>query len=491
MEPFDEEFSFMKKKIKKNRKDSDIVMSYPTLIKVSNLAKPDFSPLINKENSFSLKINGSYKKRKLSMPESPIKTPKTKDLTPMKIEGKDLFGSKQNEQSKRKLNFDNVTDESLNIIFNEDNVTKNNGNNFFCESCKSIEKNEKNIENNRMENDFTILKTLSIKKFDEVFKVEENKTKKIYCIKKTSKNSSKNDYKTIQKIFIDIYNNSSTNNANKLGSEFFAEYLDYWFEEENYGLEEENLEYNSKNLFILMTYYPHGDILDYLEKLEQNNYKFTSSFYWDMIFEMMLGLLYFHNSGYLHLDIKPTNFLVDNKGYIKLNDFGLSHKMSELCFLEDIIEGDSAYISKEVFNSINISNLNSKSDVFSLGLTLLEIMAKIDLPSNGKLWQDIRDENFIMPKEFLNNWNIKENETFLKLISQMILPLDKRPYLIELINQYPELLKRYELLKTKQYQKSAEVLLFCEMDNAKNKIYNLNLPSIPSFDSLIYYENEK
>ena len=86
----------------------------------------------------------------------------------------------------------------------------------------------------------------------------------------------------------------------------------------------------------------------------------------NMIFEMMIGLYYFHSKGYIHFDIKPTNFIVDNNGYIKLNDFGLSHKVEELSFMDDIIEGDSRYISKELFeviDKVSISNIDNRCDV--------------------------------------------------------------------------------------------------------------------------------
>jgi hypothetical protein len=70
------------------------------------LAKPDFSPIIDQENNYGLKTKGVYKKRSNLELESPIKTPNTNYFTPIKIEGKDLFGIKEDNQCIRKLNFD-------------------------------------------------------------------------------------------------------------------------------------------------------------------------------------------------------------------------------------------------------------------------------------------------------------------------------------------------------------------------------------------------
>ena len=172
---------------------------------------------------------------------------------------------------------------------------------------------------------------------------------------------------------------------------------------------------------------------------------------------MIIGLLYIHNKGYIHFDIKPTNYLVDDEGFIILNDFGLSHKEKELSYLDDIIEGDSKYISKELFeclDSISLKKINNKTDIFSLGLTILEIIAKIELPSNGQLWKDLRNSGSdILSNKIFVNSNISDIEDFLKLIKKMIKPVNERPSLMELINETSELNKRYELLKIKSYNK--------------------------------------
>ena len=450
----------------------NVTLSYLTPTKVNQLIKPDFSPIIDQENKYGLKTKGIYKRRSNLELESPIKTPNTNYFTPIKIEGKDLFGIKEDNQYMRKLIFDEneckelnlnsgVPDQEMNDFLKKfnmnepDYVSNNNGTSTVNFKKKIIKECE-----NRLEKEFDIIKTIKkpekCEKFDAVYLVQEKKTKKQYCIKKSSKKSNKNNFNNIIKLFDDMQNG---NNNNELGARFCMKYLDYWVENENFELIKEDINYLNKNLFLLLEYYPNGNISDYLEKLENNKYEFALDFYWDIIFEMIMGLLFFHNKGYIHFDIKPTNFIVDNDGFIKLNDFGLSHKVEELSTLEWINEGDSRYISKELFDNcdnISESNIDNRCDVFSLGLTILDIMTKIELKSKGALWQNIRKEDFIMPDEFLKGWNIQDNKEFVELIYEMISPINKRPTLNELIKKHSQLSKRYELLMKNKYHKFSQ-----------------------------------
>ena len=488
----------------KNTIVKNINVFYPTPQKIKQLVKPDFSPITNLENKFGLKTNGSYKKRANLEPESPVKTPSTNYLTPIKIEGKDLFGIKKDNQHCRKLNFDNIENDSKPYNYNKDvldsemnnflnKFNMNEDNNFNTKINPTIETNKNNNKlkecNNRMETQYSIIKRIYEKKLDAAYKVKEKKTGKKYFIKKNSKKSKKNNFSTIQTIFTDM----KKSNSDEIGEQFCMKYLDYWIENEDYELMREDINYRNKNLYILLEYYPLGDVLDYKENLDKNNFVLKADFYWDMIFEMIFGLYYFHSKGYIHFDIKPTNFIVDNNGYIKLNDFGLSHKIEELSHMDDIIEGDSRYISKELFEAIDkvsISSIDNRCDVFSLGLTFLEIMANIELPPKGKLWKDIRSDNYVIPEDILNN--IEDNKQFLELIKQMISPISKRPTLIELINGFPQLKKRYDLLKNKKYKKSCPLMVNFEKENeiSKNCCFT-NISHFDSFSSMNSFINIK
>ena len=391
-------------------------VSNPTSKKFSNLIKPDFSPLIIKENKFIPKTISPNKTTNNIEPEYPIKTFDINLSLSSKIIGKDLFGIKENKNCiKEKKDLEKYT------IKNK-------------------------IRNNNAENNFIIIKTLFEDKFDAIYQVKEKETNKIFGLKRISEYSNKNNFNIMKTTLEDIQKESE---GWVLPKTFCMKLIDYWIEDMN------DL---NKNMYILTQFYTKGDVIAYLENLEKNNFVFTPEFYWDIIFEMIIGLLYIHSKGYIHFDIKPTNYLVDDDGFIILNDFGLSHKEEELSHLNDIKEGDAKYISKELFESIgklSIKKINNKTDIFSLGLTFLEIIAKIELPLNGQLWRNLRDcgHDIISDKIFINS-NISDVEKFLILIKKMISPVDKRPNLMELIKETEELNKRYKLLQIKKYQKS-------------------------------------
>ena len=292
--------------------------------------------------------------------------------------------------------------------------------------------------------------------------------------KKIVKTSPKSNIEALKKITQDFKNND-----NNILNIFCVKILDFWIEKEQFNPLLSDLNFCDKNLYLLTNYYENGDIFDYLEKLEEIHYNFTENFYWDIVFEMIMGLLYVHESGYIHIDIQPGNYLVDENGYLKLNDFSLAIRVNELCIIDDIVEGDAKYISKELFHYKKDTKLNSKCDIFSLGLSLLELIAKIELPYNGQLWHELRDDNFKISENYFDKSNIKNVKDFISLISRMILPFDKRPNLKEIINQFPQLSQRYQLLLNGKYKKNCDIPKFNNKD-----IKNLNLRSIPSQEKL-------
>jgi eukaryotic-like serine/threonine-protein kinase len=78
-----------------------------------------------------------------------------------------------------------------------------------------------------------------------------------------------------------------------------------------------------------------------------------------------------HGHGVLHRDIKPSNLLLDTEGTVWVTDFGLAKAegMDELTHTGDIV-GTLRYMAPERFSGKS----DPRSDVYSLGLTLYELL---------------------------------------------------------------------------------------------------------------------
>lgn len=121
--------------------------------------------------------------------------------------------------------------------------------------------------------------------------------------------------------------------------------------------------------------------------------------------------------GYVHLDIKPDNILVSSQGLLKIGDYGLCVKIPPT--VKTFQEGDSKYIAPELLN-LTVDQLGDAVDIFSLGMTLLTLVLGVELPSNGPLWEKIREPGFDLRKEIKSNLLEEVPDVFYDIISRMI-----------------------------------------------------------------------
>lgn len=99
----------------------------------------------------------------------------------------------------------------------------------------------------------------------------------------------------------------------------------------------------------------------------------------EMILEIAYALCHLHTHGVIHRDLKPENILVDEKGQIKVIDFGIAQLIDPLEIEKSHenwgkkrLVGTPIYMSPE--QRENPENVSYPSDIYSLGIVAYELI---------------------------------------------------------------------------------------------------------------------
>ncbi|HXU23799.1 MAG TPA: protein kinase [Tepidiformaceae bacterium] len=115
------------------------------------------------------------------------------------------------------------------------------------------------------------------------------------------------------------------------------------------------------------------------------------------------ALQYAHEQGVVHCDVKPENVLISEQGVPKVTDFGVAETITRTLSPEQArdIVGTIAYLAPEVIQG---ANADPRSDVYSLGMTLYEMIAG-RLPFSGATPAAAAGQRLAMPAPPLRSFN--------------------------------------------------------------------------------------
>ena len=131
----------------------------------------------------------------------------------------------------------------------------------------------------------------------------------------------------------------------------------------------------------------------------------------------ILGLEYIHYNNILHRDIKPDNLVIDNNGYVKITDFGISREIGKL--IQGESSGTPGYMAPEVMcgkpHSID-------SDYYCLGMMAYEFMKGFRpflCRSNVELKKKAMEKDVVINKlELPEGWGIEAGDFINRLIKR-------------------------------------------------------------------------
>ena len=229
-------------------------------------------------------------------------------------------------------------------------------------------------------NDFEPIKLLGRGSFGEVLLVRLKANKKVYAMKILNKNLLK-----IKKQ--ELHTKTERDLMVKINCPFIVNIKSAF--------------QDTKKLYIVSEFMQGGDMFFHLHDgqiIVFNNEK--AKFY---ILELVLALECLHKHNMVYRDLKPENILLDEKGHVKLTDFGLSKILETESDKAFTICGTPQYLAPEVLLK---KGYDKAVDWWSLGCVMYEMLTgrlpfpiKRGIKLNTKLYERGIDFPSILTKE--------------------------------------------------------------------------------------------
>ena len=133
---------------------------------------------------------------------------------------------------------------------------------------------------------------------------------------------------------------------------------------------------DAEHFNIFLEYVPGGSVAAMLNSYGQLHEPLIRNF----VRQILAGLSYLHGRDIIHRDIKGANVLVDNKGNIKISDFGISKRVEASALLQPqkngghmhrpSLQGSVFWMAPEV---VKQTSYTRKADIWSLGCLIVEM----------------------------------------------------------------------------------------------------------------------
>jgi serine/threonine-protein kinase len=132
------------------------------------------------------------------------------------------------------------------------------------------------------------------------------------------------------------------------------------------------------------------------------------------------GLGHLHEVGWVHRDVKPDNFLLDEDGTLKLIDFAIAQKMKKkgwgLLSKKNAVQGTRSYMAPE---QIRGDSVDARADIYRLGCVIFEIFSG-RLPFTGNTADELLTKHLRAPVPSVAAFCDDVTPEFAKLVARMM-----------------------------------------------------------------------
>ncbi|KAK4103124.1 kinase-like protein [Parathielavia hyrcaniae] len=126
----------------------------------------------------------------------------------------------------------------------------------------------------------------------------------------------------------------------------------------------------TESIYIAMEYMPHGDLKKHLARPLPEDEARTIGM------QVLEGLRYMHENGFVHRDLKPQNILVVSPGpdwLVQISDFGISQRLAEEATVT-MGQGTMGFMAPEVLGFVKRGSSPFAADIWSLGALLFFVL---------------------------------------------------------------------------------------------------------------------